>query len=87
MLINPLKNEVSTVKVPREASKNDVISEIIAYLINNYSEYLNDVEFFRNRIIFLNDKLLSNKTYYGIKDDLSDKLLNLKKKYIVNILI
>lgn len=43
MLINPLKNEISLESISRNVSKIDAISEIISYLINNYSEYLSDV--------------------------------------------
>ena len=45
MLINPLKyeNEESLIKANSTTDKNVVISEIIAYLIANYSEYLSDI--------------------------------------------
>lgn len=45
MLIDPLKNNNSEEKfLTKNISKRDVISEIISFLINNYSEYLSDVE-------------------------------------------
>ena len=45
MLINPLKNEIANNdNNTRDISKIDAISEIISYLINNYSEYLSDVD-------------------------------------------
>ena len=43
MLINPLKNEVSKDAQPQDISKVDAISEIISYLINNYSDTGADV--------------------------------------------
>ena len=43
MLINPLKNETEEKSEAQNVAKKDAISEIIAYLINNYSEYLSDV--------------------------------------------
>lgn len=44
MLINPLKVENSDVVVKTDVNKDKVIGEIITYLINNYSEYLSDIE-------------------------------------------
>ncbi len=43
MLINPLKNDTEGKVAAQNVAKKDAISEIIAYLINNYSEYLSDV--------------------------------------------
>ena len=45
MLINPLKVEENVDKVSQkyETDKDIVISEIISYLIGNYSEYLSDI--------------------------------------------
>ena len=45
MLINPLKyeNDESLIKVNYTTDKDAVISDIIAYLIANYSEYLSDI--------------------------------------------
>ncbi len=43
MLINPLKSETKDVS-DGKASKKDAVSEIISYLIKNYSEYLSDVD-------------------------------------------
>ncbi len=45
MLIDPLKNNSSEENFSTQnICKRDVISEIISFLINNYSEYLSDVE-------------------------------------------
>lgn len=44
MLINPLKSEISTVLIKNDVNKDKVIGEIITYLINNYSDYLSDID-------------------------------------------
>lgn len=45
MLINPLKSEFGMQnKEEQNISKKDAISEIIAFLIKNYSDYLSDAE-------------------------------------------
>ena len=64
MLINPLKNETKEKNMSYGIGKNDVISEIIAYLINNYSEYLNDVE--------LNKSIVENIVKEKVYNDYSD---------------
>ena len=44
MLINPLKVETNDNAIQKlETDKDAVISEIISYLIGNYSEYLSDI--------------------------------------------
>ncbi len=71
MLINPLKNETKIKSVQCNMSKNDVISEIIAYLINNYSEYLNDVELNRNFV----ENLVKEKVYKDYSDMNTDSTI------------
>ncbi len=44
MLINPLNAGNSDVTVKKDVNKDKVIGEIITYLINNYSEYLSDID-------------------------------------------
>mgnify|MGYP002626110442 CR=1 FL=1 len=44
MLINPLKVAVVDAIVKDDVNKDKVIGEIITYLINNYSEYLSDID-------------------------------------------
>jgi pilus assembly protein CpaF len=44
MLINPLKVENSIKPIDSEVKKDNVISNIISFLINNYSDYLSDIE-------------------------------------------
>lgn len=44
MLINPLKSEASNVLVKNDVNKDKVIGEIITFLINNYSDYLSDID-------------------------------------------
>ena len=44
MLINPLKSEIENVSVKNDVNKDKVIGEIITFLINNYSDYLSDVD-------------------------------------------
>ena len=72
MLINPLKNESATKETPHNVSKIDAISEIIAYLINNYSEYLRDVN--------LNKKIVENivkeKVYADYSNLNTDSTIN-----------
>ncbi len=64
MLINPLKNEIANDSSPKIISKIDAISEIIAYLINNYSEYLSDVD--------LNKKFVENIVKEKVYSDYSN---------------
>lgn len=44
MLINPLKVATSESIIKNDVNKDKVIGEIITYLINNYSEYLSDID-------------------------------------------
>lgn len=44
MLINPLKVVTSDVVIKTDVNKDKVIGEIITYLINNYSDYLSDID-------------------------------------------
>lgn len=44
MLINPLKVATSDVVIKTDVNKDKVIGEIITYLINNYSDYLSDID-------------------------------------------
>lgn len=44
MLINPLKVATSDVEIKTDVNKDKVIGEIITYLIQNYSDYLSDIE-------------------------------------------
>lgn len=44
MLINPLNSGNTEVIVKKDVNKDKVIGEIITYLINNYSEYLSDID-------------------------------------------
>ena len=44
MLINPLKSEIENVSVKNDVNKDKVIGEIITFLINNYSDYLSDID-------------------------------------------
>ena len=48
MLINPLKSEANNVEPNLEVNKDKVIGEIISFLINNYSDYLSDIDINRN---------------------------------------
>jgi len=50
MLINPLKVEEQTIKEHLSIDKDEIISEIIAFLINNYSNYLSDIDINRDII-------------------------------------
>lgn len=52
MLINPLKNDVNAEIVKNEVNKDKVIGEIISFLINNYSDYLSDIN--------INKEIVSN---------------------------
>ena len=60
MLINPLKNEnIKATSFQKDISKRDAISEIIAFLINNYSEYLSDVDVNRQFV----ENIVKEKVY------------------------
>ncbi len=59
MLINPLKNETKEKAINHDVGKNDAISEIISYLIDNYSEYLSDVDLNRAYV----ENIVKEKVY------------------------
>ncbi len=59
MLINPLKNDAEEKVAAQNVAKKDAISEIIAYLINNYSEYLSDVNVNREFV----ENIVKEKVY------------------------
>ena len=59
MLINPLKNEISNEANPQDVSKRDAISQIISFLINNYAEYLSDVNLNRKAV----ENIVKEKVY------------------------
>lgn len=59
MLINPLKNDTEEKVTAQNVAKKDAISEIIAYLINNYSEYLSDVNVNREFV----ENIVKEKVY------------------------
>lgn len=72
MLINPLKNEVASKSVPHDISKVDAISEIISYLINNYSEYLSDVNLNKNFV----ENIVREKVYSDYSNLNTDSTIN-----------
>lgn len=59
MLINPLKAETIEVIQSLEVNKDKVIGEIISYLINNYSDYLSDIEINRSIV----ENIIREKVY------------------------
>ena len=59
MLINPLKSEVNNVEPNLEVNKDKVIGEIISFLINNYSDYLSDIDINRNIV----ENIIREKVY------------------------
>ena len=91
MLINPLKSEnKQETSNKRDVSKKDAISEIIAFLINNYSEYLSDVEVNRQFV----ENIVKEKFYSDYSNmntdstikDILDRLFgyHILQKYIDN---
>ena len=72
MLINPLKNEISKVTQPQDISKMDAISEIISYLINNYSEYLSDVDLNKEFV----ENIVKEKVYADYSNLNTDSTIN-----------
>lgn len=76
MLINPLKIENLDNVQPQNISKTDAISEIISYLINNYSEYLSDVD--------LNNKFVENIVKEKVYADYSNLNTDSTIKDIMN---
>ena len=59
MLINPLKSEANNVEPNLEVNKDKVIGEIISFLINNYSDYLSDIDINRNVV----ENIIRKKVY------------------------
>lgn len=59
MLINPLKSEANNVEPNLEVNEDKVIGEIISFLINNYSDYLSDIDINRNIV----ENIIREKVY------------------------
>ena len=72
MLINPLKNENAVNKVAQDVSKKEVVSEIISFLINNYSEYLSDVDLNRKFV----ENIVKEKVYSDYSNMNTDSTIN-----------
>ena len=72
MLINPLKNESANNAQPQDVSKIDAISEIISYLINNYSEYLSDVDLNKDFV----ENIVKEKVYADYSNLNTDSTIN-----------
>ena len=72
MLINPLKNESVSEKEAQNISKVDAISEMIAYLINNYSEYLSDVNLNKDFV----ENIVREKVYSDYSNLNTDSTIN-----------
>lgn len=72
MLINPLKNEILNNSQQQNISKVDAISEIISYLINNYSEYLSDVDLNKEFV----ENIVKEKVYADYSNLNTDSTIN-----------
>lgn len=73
MLINPLKNDVTNYEVNNKSmGKREVINDIIGFLINNYSEYLSDVDVNRKFV----ENLVKEKVYSDYADMNTDSTIN-----------
>lgn len=72
MLINPLKNEIEKDMQKQDISKIDAISEIISYLINNYSEYLSDVDLNKEFV----ENIVKEKVYADYSNLNTDSTIN-----------
>ncbi len=59
MLINPLKSDNLNIIVKTDVNKDKVIGEIITYLINNYSDYLSDIDINRGIV----ENIVKEKVY------------------------
>ena len=59
MLINPLKSDNTNIIVKTDVNKDKVIGEIITYLINNYSDYLSDIDINRGIV----ENIVKEKVY------------------------
>ncbi|MBQ8299374.1 MAG: CpaF family protein [Clostridia bacterium] len=72
MLINPLKSENAGNKTTQDVSKKEVVSEIISFLINNYSEYLSDVDLNRKFV----ENIVKEKVYSDYSNMNTDSTIN-----------
>lgn len=73
MLINPLKNDVTNYEANNKSmGKREVINDIIGFLINNYSEYLSDVDVNRKFV----ENLVKEKVYSDYADMNTDSTIN-----------
>ena len=73
MLINPLKNDVVNYESSNKSmGKREVINDIIGFLINNYSEYLSDVDVNRKFV----ENLVKEKVYSDYADMNTDSTIN-----------
>ncbi|MBQ9279761.1 MAG: CpaF family protein [Clostridia bacterium] len=73
MLINPLKNETfKESSENQDVSKRDAISEIISFLINNYSEYLSDVDVNKKVV----ENIVKEKVYKDYANMNTDSTIN-----------
>ena len=59
MLINPLQKNITTCEEKKDVNKDKVIGEIISYLINNYSDYLSDIDINKNIV----ENIVREKVY------------------------
>ena len=73
MLINPLKSEaIKESTENQDISKRDAISEIISFLINNYAEYLSDVDVNRKVV----ENIVKEKVYSDYANMNTDSTIN-----------
>lgn len=73
MLINPLKNDITNYEANNKSmGKREVINDIIGFLINNYSEYLSDVDVNRKFV----ENLVKEKVYSDYADMNTDSTIN-----------
>lgn len=72
MLINPLKSEKVENTSEKNMGKREVINEIISFLINNYSEYLSDVDVNRKFV----ENIVKEKVYADYADMNTDSTIN-----------
>lgn len=72
MLTNPLMNErIENIK-NQTTNKKEVVSEIISYLINNYSEYLSDVDMNKDVV----ENIVKEKVYKDYSNMNTDSTIN-----------
>lgn len=73
MLINPLKTEISNESTTNKSvTKREVVNEIIGFLINNYSEYLSDVDVNKKFV----ENIVKEKVYSDYADMNTDSTIN-----------